>query len=292
MKKSLWIIALIAVVFIGDRVGAMLLQKLADSSQFRYSRLYKGEAKADILLVGNSRGLMFYQPYIEEITGSKTLNISYNALSIDLAKNLIADQISINGAPKTMILDITMCDRENDQLISGFQAYRSHSENLQKLIKERQPKTFYGGIFSHLFRFNSEIFHRALYYENKTDETWLLDRVINEKMIANLADADTNDFTIKDYLFDNLVETVKLVQNAGVDVKLVINPYYPPYRNQRMINVDKTIARVEKATNLKVHDYSTAISDLKSFGDYQHLNKYGSQLFIEEMVKDGVIGKR
>lgn len=292
MKKTLWIIALIAVVFIGDRVGGILLQKLADSSQFRYSRLYGGEAEADVLLVGNSRGLMFYQPYIEDITGQKTLNISYNALSIDLAKNLIADQIKINGAPNTMILDITMCDRENDKLISGFQSYRSHSENLQNLIKERQPKTFYGGVFSHLFRFNSEIFHRALYYKNKTDETWLLDRVINEKMIANLEDADTNNFTIKDYLFENLVETIKLAQTAGVEVKLVINPYYPPYRKQRMINIEKTIQRVEAATNLKVHDYSTAITDMKSFGDYQHLNKYGSRLFIDEMVKDGLISKR
>jgi hypothetical protein len=292
MKKFLWIIALIAVVFIGDRVGGMLLQKLVDISQFRYSRLYRGEAKADLLLVGNSRGLMFYQPYLEEVTGQKTFNISYNALSIDLAKNLIADQIKINGAPKIMILDITMCDRKNDRLISGFQAYRSHSENLQKLIKERQPKTFYGGVFSHLFRFNSEIFHRALYYENKTDETWLIDRVINEKMIANLEDTDINDFTIKDYLLDNLIETVKLAQNAGVDVKLVVNPYYPLYRTQRMINIEKTIQRVEAATNLKVHDYSTAISDLKSFGDFQHLNKYGSRLFIDEMVKDGIIGKK
>lgn len=291
MKKSLWIIALIAVVFIGDRVGAMLLQKLADSSQFRYSRLYKGEAKADLLLVGNSRGLMFYQPYIEEVTGSKTLNISYNALSIDLAKNLIADQIKINGAPKTMILDIMMCDRENDQLISGFQAYRSHSENLQALIKERQPKTFYGGVFSHLFRFNSEIFHRALYYENKTDETWLLDRVINEKMVANLKDTDTIHFTIKNYLFNNLIATVKLAQNAGVDVKLVVNPYYPAYRKEKMLFLEQTIQQVEAATKLKVYDYSTAITDMKSFGDYQHLNKYGSRLFIDEMVKDGIFGK-
>jgi hypothetical protein len=292
MKKTLWIFALIAVVFIGDRVGGMLLQKLADSSQFRYSRLYDGVAKADVLLVGNSRGLMFYQPYIEEVTGMKTLNISYNALSIDLAKNLVADQIKINGAPKTMLLDITMCDRENDQLIAGFQAYRSHSENLENLIKERQPKMYYGGLFSHLSRFNSEIFHRALYYENKSDETWLLDRVINEKMIANLADADTVHLNLKDYLFQNLVETIKLAQDAGIEVKLVVNPYYPPYRKEKLFDLEKTIQRVEAATNLKVSDYSMAVTDLKSFGDYQHLNKYGSKLFIDELVKDGVLSKK
>lgn len=292
MKNFLWIIALILVVFTGDRVGGMLLQKLVDNSQFRYSRLYRGEAKADILLVGNSRGLMFYQPYIEELTGVKTLNISYNALSIDLAKNLIADQIKINGAPKTMILDITMCDRENDQLIAGFQTYRTHSDNLDSLIKSRQPKTYYGGKLSHLFRFNSEIFHRALYYEHKSDKNWLLDRVINKKMIANLEDADSNDFTIQDYLFDNLIETVKLAQNEGVEVKLFVNPYYPPYRNERIFNLEKTMAKVEKATNLKVYDYSTAVTDLEAFGDYQHLNKYGSKLFLNRMIADGVIAKK
>ena len=289
MKNFLWIGALLLLVFIGDRAGGLILQKLADSSQFRYSRLYRGEAKADMLLVGNSRGLMFYQPYIEEITGLKTLNISYNALSIDLAKNLIADHIRINGAPKTMILDITMCDRENDQLIAGFQTYRSHSENLDTLLRSRQPKTYYGGEFSHLFRFNSEIFHRALYYRNRSDEDWLLDRVINDKMIANLEESDTNDFTIKEYLFENLIETVELAQAAGVKVKLVVNPYYPPYRNQRMINMEKTIERVEKATNLRVFDYSMAVTDLKAFGDYQHLNKYGSRLFIDKMMADEVL---
>ena len=65
MKKPLWFIALFALVFAGDRLGGRLLQKQVDSSLFRYSRLYRGDAAADILLVGNSRGLTFYQPYIE-----------------------------------------------------------------------------------------------------------------------------------------------------------------------------------------------------------------------------------
>ena len=72
MKKIYWILAIIALFFIGDRVGGYIVKQVVLKSQFRYSRMYKGEAKADILLVGNSRGLSFFQPTIEEFTKKET----------------------------------------------------------------------------------------------------------------------------------------------------------------------------------------------------------------------------
>ena len=88
MKKSFWILGLILLFFIGDRVGGHLLKRIADQSQFRYSWLYSKNAKSDILFVGNSRGLMFYQPYIEEKTNFSTLNLSYNGMPMNLANLL------------------------------------------------------------------------------------------------------------------------------------------------------------------------------------------------------------
>jgi len=87
--------------------------------------MYQGKAAADILLVGNSRGLIFYQPYIEEITGKSTFNVSYNGMPIDLGQTLVEDYFANYKAPETMILDVTMCDRENTKLISGFNLYKS-----------------------------------------------------------------------------------------------------------------------------------------------------------------------
>ncbi|MDZ4678788.1 MAG: hypothetical protein SGI94_00015, partial [Saprospiraceae bacterium] len=91
MRHLLWYIAFIILLFVGDRVAGLLLRIQASKSQFRYSQLYGRLGEADILLMGNSRGLTFYQPYIEEITGLTTCNLSYNGLPIDAAKCLVLD---------------------------------------------------------------------------------------------------------------------------------------------------------------------------------------------------------
>jgi len=45
---------------------------------------------------------------------------------------------------------------------------------------------------------------------------------------------------------------------------------------------------VEKATGLPVRDYSTLLSDVAEFGDYQHPNKRGSLRYIQQLSADAV----
>ncbi len=73
MKKAIWIVAFLAILFVGDRLIGWIFQQQITQSQFRYSRMYRGEGQADILIVGNSRGLNFYQPSVEKATGLKYL---------------------------------------------------------------------------------------------------------------------------------------------------------------------------------------------------------------------------
>ncbi len=120
MKKISWYLLLLIVCFSGDRLGAYLLEQQSMQSQFRFSKLYRGESAAEILLLGNSRGLTFYQPYIEQITGKSTCNLSYNGLPMDVAKVLVQDYLERYPAPKNLLIDITTCDRENDALLAGF----------------------------------------------------------------------------------------------------------------------------------------------------------------------------
>ncbi|MBK8194740.1 MAG: hypothetical protein IPK76_16540 [Lewinellaceae bacterium] len=100
MKHLLWFSGFLMLLLAGDRLGGVLLQRQADASLFRYSRLYRGEAGADLLFVGNSRGLTFYQPFIEEKTGLRTFNMSYNGLPADLARVLVQDYLDRYPAPK------------------------------------------------------------------------------------------------------------------------------------------------------------------------------------------------
>ncbi|MFT4666939.1 MAG: hypothetical protein ACI8YQ_003499 [Polaribacter sp.] len=288
MKKSLWILATIALFFAGDRAAGLLLKKAIDSSQFRYSRMYAGAAQSDILLVGNSRGLTFYQPYIEKITGKKTFNLSYNGMPIDLAAELIKDYLAQYKSPKTMILDITMCDRFNAQMISGFNLYTPYSKNISELIHKNDDSAFYAGQLSHLYRYNSEIFQRSLFYLNKSDEDWLLDREINEFMMANVQQEEPYKIGYTSELIDHLKAIVELAESKGVKVHLVINPYFPAFGKQ-VENLKDLKQAVEVATALVVRDYSLAVQEEKGFADYQHLNKFGAQLYLDQLKKDGLL---
>ncbi len=294
MKKLIWIFALLLITFAGDRLGGWILKKQVDNSQFRYSRLYTDRAACDILLIGNSRGLIFYEPHIEKITGKKTLNLSYNGMSVDLMNTLVQDYFEKYAAPKQMIVDVTMCDRINDQLTTGFNTYSTYSKRLEQLILERGGNMGHGAKVSHLFRYNSEIFQRALFYANKTDKDWLLDRVINQNMIDGISKIEPYTInlepdTIKPaYLPSMLNKLIKTAQSKGTDVQLVINPYYPPFAN-KITNLATFKSKIEKHTGLPVHDYSLAVKEIKGFGDYQHLNKYGAAIYLDQLKRDGVL---
>lgn len=309
MKKLYWVFIVILLFFAGDRLFGWVLKQLTEKSQFRYTRLYQGAAKSDILLVGNSRGLIFYQPHIEKITGKKTLNISYNGMPIDLAEVLVKDYLEKYPAPEQMILDVSMCDRLNKSLITGFNLYTPYSPRMYDLVHLNDTTSAIAGKFFHLYRYNSEIFQRSMFYLNKSDEDWLLDRVINDAMVQGIINYKPDTIKIehskilKDErkisflrkedkyvkgVMEHLASTVEFAKAKGVDVQLVINPYYPPYLD-KLVNLDQLKAEAEKATGMKVHDYSNAVKDPKGFGDYQHLNKAGSRIFLDQLKADGIL---
>lgn len=287
MKKALWIPALIVLFLIGDRLGALVFENATQRSKFRYARLYSGKADADILLLGNSRGLIFFQPHIEEITGKRTLNLSYNALPVDLAKVLVQDYYTIYSKAELLLIDVTLCDRINKQLITGFTSFSTYSNNLDQLIKQQSPNSWYASKISHLYRYNSEIFQRTLYYLERSDEDWLLDRVISPSLIQNVNEEPVVELETNDYLLKELAALVNLAERNGTEVRLLINPYYPDYI-KRMENLPHFIEKIKQATGKEVYNYSSALSQTEGFGDYQHLNKTGSRQFLNLLKEDGI----
>lgn len=275
---------LIAIFFAGDRAAGYMLKKQVAQSQFRYSRLYNGSAKADVLLLGNSRGLTFYQPYIEEITGKSTFNLSYNGLPMDGAEVLALDYLDRYPAPKTLVIDITLCDRLNDALLSGFLTYADQSERWQSILKQTMGRSYWGSKVSDLFCLNNEVFQRAMFYRNKTDKDWLLDRVIPDEL-ADQVDKHSYDLDVRDSLIEMLKITVQSAQAKGVKVQLVIGPYLPGFKVK---NLDLLQEKTEKATGLAVHNYRLALSDRSYFGDFMHPNKKGSMAYMDLLRRDGI----
>ena len=304
-KQLIWIAAFFSIAFAGDRILGYFLQKTTDNSQFRYSRLYNSNEDADILFVGNSRGLTFFQPEAERLTQQKTMNLSYNGMPADLAKCLVMDYLDHHKAPKVMIVDVTLCDRENDILKSGFNMYTPKSLRLDTLlrgIQTKNPKTgtvedayagtkvVVGGNLSHLYRHNSEVFQRVLYHRNKTDEDWLIDRVIGEKAAKDTA---MSSYQVRMFLnmADHFKEMVDYAKSKGVDVKLVINPYFPAFAETSAIKDSFLLPlknHIEALTGLPISDFSTALTERDEIGDYQHANKKGSIHYMNILLEKGI----
>jgi hypothetical protein len=295
-KQFIWIAAFLSIAFAGDRLIGYFLQKITENSQFRYSRLYNSNEDADILFVGNSRGLTFFQPEAERLTQEKTMNLSYNGMPADLAKCLVMDYLDHHKPPKVMIVDVTLCDRENDILKAGFNMYTPKSMRLDTLLrgihtkddKYVGTKVVVGGKVSHLYRHNSEVFQRILFHRNKTDEDWLIDRVIGEQ-----ATKDTSFRSYQVRMFPNMAEhfreMVAYAQSKGVDVRLVVNPYYPAFAETIKDSFLTPLkSHIEAITGLPISDFSTALTNVDEIGDYQHANKKGSVHYMNILLEKGI----
>lgn len=290
MKHLVWYAAFVILLVAGDQLAGLWMHRQALESEFRYSRLYRRVAAADLLLLGNSRGLTFYQPYIEEITGVTTCNLSYNGLPMDAAKCLALDYFDLKNFdpriyPQRILIDVTICDRENDALLAGFLTYQSRSTNFDTLIRSKLPNVWWGGQVSRLFRYNNEIFQRALYHKNKDDRDWLLDRTIPADL-ANSVDQHSYDLDVHPYLVQKLAETVEYARHHGWHIDLVIGPYFPGFEVK---NLDALKTSIENATGLPVNDYRDALADPADFGDFMHPNRQGSMKYLDLLKKDGIL---
>ena len=286
--RSFWLSwLLLPLIFLaGDRLAGYFLRQTIENAQFRYARLYRREGAPEILLLGNSRGLTFYQPYISEKTGQNNLNLSYNGLPMDVGNALAQDAIDRYPGAKTLLIDITMCDRENDDLLSGFLSYSRNSPRLQALLQRKLPKAYRGAALSELFRYNNEVAQRAMFHRRNSDEAWLLDRQIAPELADNLAQQPGYPLEVHPYLVAQLAETVAYAQSKGVKVVLLISPYFPGFA-EKVSNLDALKNAVEQACGLPVQDYRSALMARAAFGDFQHPNVYGSKQYIDLLLKEG-----
>lgn len=206
-------------------------------------------------------------------------------MPIDLARVIVDDYLDHYSNVEKVIIDVTLCDRSNPQLINGFMPYAKFSKRLDSLIHDNNPTAYYASKISHLYRYNNEIFQRAAFYQYKVnDEDWLIDRVITDALIEEVTQVDYRIDLVK---LEELKKIIRRAKREGIAVTLIVNPYFPAFRD-RMKGLDEFIQTVEEATQMVVHDYSKVITDPIHFGDYQHINKAGSRVYIDLLHQDNI----
>jgi hypothetical protein len=277
-SRFVWLLGLISLFFIGDRLAGSALQQHLLKSEFRYSRLYQNETRNDILILGNSRGVNgFYQPDIEKATGQHVLNLSYNALPSGMATALLEDYLERHPAPRLLLVEVSFfADPEplNSTTLANFKPYSD-------------PSSRFFCRLSHLYCFNSEMHLRALYYLNKSDQNWINRYTISQEIIDSIEAVEPFELELNEAQLATMQELLKVARQHSVAVKLVMSPYFPAY-TERIQNLPDWLNKLEQATGLDILDYSKAVTDTNGFSDRLHLNPEGSLALLKQMLNDGV----
>lgn len=284
-RALIWFAALLALVFAGDRVLGWALDQVLVRSQFRFSRLFRGGNDADIIILGDSRGVhSFYQPEIEKLTGLRTFNLSYNSMSTRIAEAVLRDYLDHNRAPRLVVIEAT-CTIPEGALAGELRTYASFSPRMAALYAEGHPDGARMGRLFHLFSLNSEFYLEALHYELKSDQDW-----INRSTIPpGLRNRQPGLWSLpRPDNLEALNGIVTLLRQRGIEVRLVLAPYWPvPVNIAAIANaIDVSLRRADP--QLHVLNYAGAVSDPEEFADGVHLNERGSIALLQILQRDGV----
>jgi hypothetical protein len=282
-RAVVWLMTLIAVVIAGDHLLAIVLHRVLTSSQFRYSRLYRGGNDAEVLIIGDSRGVhSFYAPALQEMTGLRAFNLSYNSLSPRVAEAVLLDYLERNRAPRMVIIEATSTITDG-AVKTELRTFGSFSPRLTALYAEEHPVAARVGRLLWLYPLNSTFFIESLHYMGRSDQGW----INHDSMPAGLrATGARRTLTPIANEVDALARIVRVLRQRGIEVRLVIAPYAPitPLDGAPFASL------IEQRTGVRVADYGNAIDDLDSFADTVHLNEKGSRAFLAMLARDGVFG--
>jgi len=280
-KALLWIATLVVVVMAGDRLMSWALARVLVRSQFRYSQLYRGGTNADILIMGDSRGVnSFYAPAIEELTGKKAFNLSYNSMSPVVAEALILDYLDRNQPPKMAIIEPT-CVQVDGAVLTELRPFAVMSPRLMALYQQKHPDAARTEKIFHLLLLNTGFFVDALHYMRHSDQDWIMRSSLP-------ATSELEGKRIVPFLPGNreaMQRIVKALRQRGVEVRFVIAPYYA----KGIENLPELAAGLSLDDHVRLATYDTVLSDPALFADHVHLNEQGSRVFLAMLQRDGVL---
>jgi hypothetical protein len=295
-KRVAYVVAFLAVVFVGDRVLGHLLDGVSLRSQMRLSRLYRGGESPEILVIGNSRGVhSFHAPSMQQALGKSVFNLSLNGISTEVAEALIGDYLDRNAPPRLLVIEVSNAHADHLSL-SNLKLFYGHSPRLQKLFAREHPQAAIGLDLFHLYRFNCENFLRAAYFQKRSDQDWIFYSTVPHELLEQVKHAGPQPYSNEDFQAQNLPALKRMIAMAkekNIAVRLVIAPFLTEYREQlsdwrEFIDSLRNYA----GSDLAIWDYSNSLSDPECFADRLHTNYYGAASFLHQLKRDGFFDTR
>ncbi|MEA2339320.1 MAG: hypothetical protein QOE82_3327, partial [Thermoanaerobaculia bacterium] len=294
-KAAASLLALLILVIAGDRLLSAALRRTLMGSHFRFATVLRPGVDADIIVMGDSRGVTsIYVPEVERLSGLHTFSFAYNGMPTVVSEVMLADYLQHNRPPRLAIIEVTSTV-EPRAFISEIHTFGDFSPRLEALYAAEHPTAARVGKLLRLSRFNSELFLRSLYYMRRSDQDWANWAAMSPGQVARL-DARAV-WTLKP-LPENLAaleRMIRLLESRHVEVRLLIGPYYPEYAAHS--NLEAFAALIAGRTHrvdpkLAVWDYSSAVTGSSHYTDVIHLNGSGAKDLAALMQRDGFFAVR
>jgi hypothetical protein len=293
LKKFLtYLIGLLLAFLVIDRAASAVLDRVIRQSEFRFSKIYRGGLDAEILVLGNSRAVnAFHAPTMEKELGVGVFNLGYNGMSMQLCESVFRDYLNHNDAPKVLLIEVTNLGDGNDHL-KEQKMYRGLSRPLAALLRSEMPLIDGTCRLSRLYQYNCEMFLRCFHYMNQSDQDW----INNGKMTAGYAESlEIEPWRIRNAITTDgpgrpaLQRILALCEEQGIEVKLIISPYFPKYAEALTdFAAWKTALQNQLPQPGILYDFSTSLTDYRSFADILHINLAGSARLLEQMKENGL----
>src|SRR5947209_120091 len=228
-KTAVWCIALLLVVWAGDRLAARLLGQILRRSHFRFSEIERGGVDADIVVLGDSRGVTsFNAPAADKILHRRTFSVCYNGMATRIAEALLADYLDPNRPPRLVVIEVTSAV-ESMKLSPELRTYASLSPRLAALYAEQHPLSAKVGRLFNLLNYNSELYLRALYYLRRSDQDWANWSTMSPQEVARVRSVGPWTLEATQENLDALERMVRVLRSRNVEVRLLVGPYLPEY---------------------------------------------------------------
>lgn len=282
------ILMFVALVLLGDRTGGWLLHKGFHKTQFRFAQVMNGQLSADLVFLGNSRGVhMFHRPAIEEATGKQMANLAFNATPAVMVPVILEDYLFHHERPTQIFVEVSCVGRENEPgSLERFSVLASSSQSVMPTLYQERPRTYWFTKLSHLYRFNSELLIRSLFFLKHSDQDWIMDSVVDEQWQNSLGEAGVPQFQQNEVDASALSRTAEICESHGIDVVFILAPYLPDYARQ-IQNKDSWLRWLETELGHPILDYSAASIDVDGFADPIHLNANGAKQLAELLSASG-----
>lgn len=289
MKYLKTTVLFLLILFIGQWVISISFEIIVSKSSFRFSKLYSKSEKMDnsIVCIGNSRGVnSFFSQHIDKKYDVKSFNLSYNSMNMPIVSLFLEDYLENHKSPKTIFIEVSnLFILDSTINYATFNLYSKKSKKLAKEIKETDYKTHLITSIFPIYKYNTEMFYRSLFYLKKSDQDWInrhkISKELETEIIAsdsfNLEISNNNDLVILKSIVDNLKE-------KGINVILFIAPYHPEYL-LKIKNLNSTIDIIEKAIGYPIQDISGFIKKSEYFADRVHTNENGAISISDTLMK-------